>query len=73
MFSNAERSKSCKNWDWRENPIRMRKGQYWKKNDTGNIGQIVAVSSDHVVVVQPRKSRAHHVTKKDLLMFWRKL
>lgn len=71
MFKNAEDSVRRKNWDWRTNPIRIRRGQYWKKNDNGNIGYVSAVSENHVYMQQPRKRKCHHVTKKDLLMFWK--
>lgn len=73
MFQRAEDSVARKNWDWRSNPIRIRKGQVWKKNDSGNVGRVLHVSADHVVVHSPCKKRAHHITKKDLLMFWKQL
>lgn len=73
MFKNAEDSVLRKNWDWRTNPIKIRKGQYWKKNDAGNICRVLAVSSDHAMIHSPCKKRAHHLTKKDLLMFWKQV
>lgn len=73
MFQTAEDSISRKNWDWRDNKIRISKGQTWKKNDSGNIGRILAVSDRHVVIHSPCKKRAHHLQKRDLLMFWKQI
>lgn len=60
------------NHEWRLNKhkIEIGRGQQWRKKDSGNIGTIRAISSDHVVMQQPRKKRAHHVSKKDLFLFW---
>lgn len=73
MFQIAERSITRKNWDWRDNPIKIRKGQVWKKNDSGHVCEITHVNADMVYVQYPRKKRCHHLTKKDLLMFWKQL
>lgn len=60
------------NHEWRHSKHKMRvhKGQVWRKRDSGNIGVVMSVSSDHVVMRQPQKKRTHHVTKKDLFFFW---
>lgn len=73
MFRNAEDSKTRKNWDWRVNPIKIRKGQVWKKNDSGNVCVIRSVNADWVYVQQPSKRKVHHLTKRDLLMFWKQV
>ena len=73
MFHNAEDTITKKNWDWRVNPIKIRAGQVWKKNSGGNICIVTRVASDCVYTQQPRKKKCHHVSKKDLLMFWKKV
>ena len=73
MFKDAERSITRKNWDWRDNPIKIRKNQVWKKNDNGNVGIVTSVNDDWVYIQQPSKRKCHHVKKRDLLMFWKML
>lgn len=73
MFKNAEDSVTRKNWDWRKNPIKIRKGQVWKKNDSGHVCEIRGVASDEVYIQYPSKKRCHHLAKRDLLMFWKQI
>jgi len=71
MFKNAEDSIRRKNWDWRENRIKVRKGQVWKKMDSGNVGVVTGVTDEMCYMQQPNKRRNHHIRKRDLFMFWK--
>lgn len=68
MYKNAEDSIRRKNWDWRENKTKIRRGQRWKKKDSGNVCLVVDVRADHIKVQQPNKRKNHHIIRRDL--FW---
>ena len=51
--------------------IQVRRGQLWKKKDTGRLGLVVSSGKDRVkVVLLPQRNRVHDTRVRDLQMFW---
>lgn len=61
---------------WREMQVRVRKGQYWRKKDSGALVRITAThGSDAFTYIPVSKTgtRGHKVRAKELYMFWERV
>jgi hypothetical protein len=54
--------------------IEVRRGQLWKKKDTGRLALVTSRGKDTVkITLLPQRNRVHDTRVRDLQMFWERL